>query len=147
MLARLRRPNKVCTRPASSNAFGPWQTYAICTECKGSRVCEAKVDYLEVDVHELLALSCTRQGDVDALLQTPPQSLVNIPGEVGCCQYHHLHHKSNIHTFLASLLAAPGKAIDALLQKPLQSLVNTPGEIACCQSQLYSIFLIRGHFS
>ena len=48
------------------------------------------LQHLEVDVHELLALHWSRQGDIDALLQPPPQGFINVPGEVGGCQHHHL---------------------------------------------------------
>ena len=40
---------------------------------------------LEVDAHELFTFRGSRQGDVDTLLQAPPESLINVPREVGCC--------------------------------------------------------------
>ena len=40
---------------------------------------------LEVDVHQVLALRGTRQGDVDTLLQAPPEGLIDVPREVGGC--------------------------------------------------------------
>ena len=46
---------------------------------------------LEVDVHEVLAFGGARQGDVDALLQAPPQGLINVPGKVGGRQHHDLN--------------------------------------------------------
>ena len=46
---------------------------------------------LEVDMHEVLAFRGARQGDVDALLQPPPEGLINVPGKVGGRQHHDLH--------------------------------------------------------
>ena len=45
---------------------------------------------LEIDVHELCALMGPRKRDVDALLQSPPQGLIDVPGKVGGCQDHDL---------------------------------------------------------
>ncbi len=42
-------------------------------------------------MHEVLAFRGARQGDVDALLQAPPQGLINVPGEVGGRQHHDLN--------------------------------------------------------
>ena len=46
--------------------------------------------YLEAEAHELLALGGLRQRDVHPLLQPPAQRLVDVPGEVGRRQHHHL---------------------------------------------------------
>lgn len=56
------------------------------------------------------------QGDVDPLLQSPPQRLVNVPGEIGGSEDH--HHLRGVVIVLGSS--------DAWLKKNTQRTVKNP---------------------
>ena len=53
------------------------------------------MSHLEGEAQQLLALGQGGQRNVDALLQAPPQRLVDVPGEVGRRQHHHLRSQHN----------------------------------------------------